>query len=50
MNLTKSFLRVSSGKFFGFIITSKENHVDPDKIKSIQDMRLPKSLKELRGL
>ena len=35
MNPTKSFLGVSSGKFLGFIVTSKGIHVDPDKIKAI---------------
>jgi len=50
MNPTKSFLGVSSGKFLGFIVTSKGIHVDPDKIKAIQDMQPPKNLKELRGL
>ena len=50
MNPTKSFLGVSSGKFLGSIITSKGIHVDPDKIKAIQDMQPPKNLKELRGL
>jgi len=50
MNLTKSFLRVSSGKFLGFIVTSREIHLDPDKIKTIQDIQPPNNLKELRGL
>ena len=50
MNPTKSFLGVSSGKFLGFIVTSKGIHLDLDKIKAIQDMQLPKNLKELRGL
>jgi len=50
MNSTKSFLGVSSGKFLGFIITSKGIHLDPDKIKAIQDMQPPKTLKELRCL
>jgi len=50
MNPTKSFLRDSSGKFLGFIVTSTGIHLDPDKIKAIQDMQLPKNLKELRGL
>ena len=50
MNPTKSFLGVSSGKFLGFIVTSKEIHLDPNKIKAIQDMQLSKNLKELRGL
>jgi len=50
MNPTKSFLGVSSGKFLGFIVTSKRIHLDPDKIKAIQDMQPPKNLKELQGL
>ena len=49
MNLTKS-LGVSSGKFLGFIITSKGIHLDPDKVKAIQSMQPSKNLKELRGL
>jgi len=35
MNPTKSFLGVSSGKFLGFIVTSKGIHLDPDKVKAI---------------
>jgi len=50
MNSTKSILEVSSGKLLGFIVTSKGIHLNPDKIRAIQDMQLPKNLKELRGL
>ena len=50
MNPTKSFLGVLSGKFLGFIVTSKGIHLDPDKVKAIQSMHPPKDLKELRGL
>ena len=50
MNLEKSFLGVSSGKFLKFIITFKEIHLDPNKVEAIQDMQPPKNLKELRGL
>ena len=50
MNPAKTFLGVSSSKFLGFIVTSKGIHVDPDKIKAIQDMQPPENLKELRGL
>jgi len=39
MNLIKSFLRVSSGKFLGFIVTSKGIHLDPDKVEAIQGMQ-----------
>jgi len=50
MNPTKSFLRVASGKFLEFIVTSKGIHLDPEKVCVIQEMQPPKSLRELRGL
>src|SRR5256886_11756473 len=50
MNPTKSFLVVSSGKFLGFVVTSKGIHLDPEKVSAIRDMEPPRSLKELRGL
>ena len=50
MNPTKSFLGVASGKFLGFIITSKRIQLDPDKIKAVQDMQPLRNLKELIGL
>ena len=50
MNPTKSFLGVSSGKFLGFVVTSKGIHLDPDKVKAIKEMQPPKNLRELRGL
>jgi len=50
MNLTKLFLGVSSGKFLGFVVTSKGIHLDLDKVEVIQGMQPPKILKELRGL
>ena len=50
MNPTKSFLGVASGKFLGFVITSKGIHLDPEKIRAIQEMQPPRSLRELRGL
>jgi hypothetical protein len=50
MNPAKSFLGVASGKFLGFVITSKGIHLDPEKIRAIQEMQPPRSLRELRGL
>ena len=50
MNLTKSFLGVASGKFLDFVVTSKGIHLAPKKIRAIQEMQPPRSLKELRGL
>ena len=46
----KVFLGCFKGKFLRFIITSKGIHLDPDKIKAIQNMQPSKNLKELRGL
>ena len=50
MNPIKFFLGISSGKFLGFIVTSKGIHLDPNKVKAIQSMQPSKNLKELRGL
>ena len=50
MNPIKYFLGVSSGKFLGFIVTSKGIHLNPDKVKAIQNMHPPRNLKEFRGL
>jgi len=48
MNPTKSFLGVASDKFFGFVVTSKEIHLDPEKVHAIQEMQPSRNLKELR--
>ena len=50
MNPTKSFLGVASGKFLGFVVTSKGIHLDPEKVRAIQEMQPPRNLGELRGL
>ncbi|XP_020258994.1 uncharacterized protein LOC109835429 [Asparagus officinalis] len=50
MNPTKSFLGMSSGKFLGFVVTTKGIHIDPNKVRAIQELQPPRNLKELRGL
>jgi len=50
MNPTKSFLRVASGKFLGFVVTSKGIHLDLEKVRAIQEMQPPRNLREFRGL
>ena len=50
MNPTKSFLGVASGKFLWFVVTSKGIHLDPEKVRDVQEMRPPRNLRELRGL
>jgi len=50
MNPTKPFLGVASGKFVGFVVTSKGIHLDPEKVCAVQEMQPPRNLRELRGL
>jgi len=50
MNPIKSFLGVASGKFLGFVVTSKGIHLDPEKVCTVQKMQPPRNLRELRGL
>jgi len=50
MNPTKSFLEVTSGKFLGFVVTSKGIHLDPEKVYAVQEMQPPRNLREHRGL
>jgi len=50
MNPTKSFLGVASGKFLWFVVTFKGIHLDPEKVRAVQEVQLSKSLRELRGL
>ena len=47
VNPIKSFLGVANGKFLGFIATSKGIHLNPEKIRDIQEMQLQRNLKEL---
>jgi len=43
MNLTKSFLGVASGKFLRLVVTSKGIHLDPEKIRAVQEMQPPRN-------
>ena len=47
MNPTKSFLGVVSGKFLDFVVTSKGIHLDPEKVRAIQEMQPPRTLESL---
>ncbi|CAM8984212.1 unnamed protein product [Rhodiola kirilowii] len=50
MNPLKCAFGVTSGKFLGFVVTHRGIEIDQTKIKAIQEMPEPRSLKELRGL
>jgi len=52
INPTKSFLGVASDKFLGFVMTSKWIHLDPEKVRAVQEMQLQRisgSLEDCKG-
>ena len=49
LNPAKCSFGVKSGKLLGFVISNKGIEVDPDKVKAIQAMTVPKTEKEVRG-
>ncbi|XP_074266015.1 uncharacterized protein LOC141588473 [Silene latifolia] len=50
MNPLKCAFGVTSGKFLGFVVRHRGIEIDQIKIKAINEMSEPKTLKELRGL
>jgi len=48
LNSKKCVLRVRSEKFPGFMISSREIEVNPDKIQAILDMKPPRNIKEVQ--
>ena len=49
LNPVKYTFGATSGKLLGFIVNRKGIEVDPDKIKAIQNLRPPRTQKEVRG-
>ena len=49
LNLKKCIFGVTSGKLLGHIVSERGIEVDPDKIKAIQEMLVPKIEKDVRG-
>ena len=49
LNSKKCVIRVTSGKLLGHIVSERGIEVDPDKIKAIQEMLVPKTEKDMRG-
>ena len=50
MNPTKSFLGVASGKFLEFVVTSTGIHLDPEKVRAIQEMQPPQKPQGAQGI
>ena len=49
LNPKKCVFRVTSGKLLGHIVSERGIEIDPDKIKAIQEMLVPKIEKDARG-
>ncbi|XP_021822806.1 uncharacterized protein LOC110764201 [Prunus avium] len=50
LNPTKCAFGVSSGRFLGFMISQRGIEANPDKIKAIIDMKVPKTQKNIQSL
>ncbi|GKV33305.1 hypothetical protein SLEP1_g41831 [Rubroshorea leprosula] len=50
LNLAKCIFGVESGKFLGFMVSRRGIEVNPEKIRAIAEMELPKSVKDIQRL
>ncbi|KAJ8506560.1 hypothetical protein OPV22_007446 [Ensete ventricosum] len=50
LNPTKCTFGITSGKFLGFIVHQRGIDANPDKIKTIQEMQSPRTIKEVQQL
>ncbi|KAL5782164.1 hypothetical protein ACOSP7_007193 [Xanthoceras sorbifolium] len=50
LNPEKCIFGVTSGKFLGFMVHQRGIEANPDKIKAIQELRSPCTIKEIQGL
>ena len=50
LNASKCSFGVSSGKFLGYMVTYKGIEVNPNQIKAINNLQLPRNLKEVQKL
>ena len=47
LNASKCFFGVGSGKFLGYMVTHRGIEVNPDQIKEINNLQLPRNPKEV---
>ncbi|XP_008231833.1 PREDICTED: uncharacterized protein LOC103331001 [Prunus mume] len=50
LNPTKCAFGVASGKFLGFMISQRGIEANPEKIKAILDMAIPRTIKDIQSL
>ena len=49
LNPKKCTFRVTSGKLLGYMVSERGIEVDPDKIKAILNMPVPRTEREIKG-
>lgn len=49
LNPTKCTFGITSGKLLGFIVSQRGIEIDPDKVRAIEEMPIPRSEREVRG-
>ena len=50
LNASKCSFGVGSGKFLGYMVTHREIEVNPDQIKTINDLKPPQNAKQVQKL
>ena len=50
LNPAKCTFGVTSGKLLGFVVSKKGIEIDPDKVRTIQDLPPPRTQKKVRSL
>ena len=50
LNASKCSFSMGSGKFLGYMVTHRGIEVNPDHIKAINDLKLPRNAKEVQKL
>ena len=50
LNLSKCAFGVTTGKFLGFMVSQKGIKANPNKIRAIVEMALPKNVREVQSL
>ena len=50
LNLSKCAFGVTAGKFLGFMVSQKGIKANPNKIRAIVEMALPKNVREVQSL
>ena len=50
LNPSKCVFGVTAGKFLGFMVSQRGIEVNPEKVRAIMELRLPRTVKEVQSL